>query len=192
MPVVLRAFAGLLRWSGYAEAAIITALMGAIVLSIALQVVMRFIVGHPLVWVEEVSTYAFVWITFMGASLGLKQIRHVKVELLNGAFGPVGCRRLKLFGHAATLLAVGYLALKTPSIIRIESLSYSVSLPVEIPRAWFYSIPLLYGCLMMAATAIFEILSLVVHGDEAVLVSFPPSEAEALPPGVHASQPALS
>ncbi|PVE24937.1 hypothetical protein DC522_08440 [Microvirga sp. KLBC 81] len=193
MSVFLRAYAGLLRWTGYAEAALLTVLMAVIVLSIALQVVMRFVFGHPMVWVEEVSTYAFVWITFMGASVGLKQVRHVKVELLNERLSPGGHWRMKLVGYVAVLAAVGYLAFKTPGVIRIESFSSTVSLPVEIPRAWFYSIPLLYCCLMMAATALYEILSLLVQGDEEVLVSFALAEEMHEPSASPAApQPVLS
>ncbi len=193
MSALLRAYAGLLRWIGYAEAGVLTLLMAVIVLSIAFQVIMRFIFGHPMVWVEEVSTYAFVWITFMGAALGLKQVKHVKVELLNDRLTPDGHRKIKLIGYVAVLAAVGFLAFKTPGVIRIESFSYTVSLPIEIPRAWFYSIPLLYCCLMMAATAIYEILALLVQGDEDVLVSFAPAEEMHDPSDVPAAtQPVMS
>lgn len=176
MSAFLRAYAGLLRCVGYAEAGLLILLMATIVLSIALQVVMRFIFGHPMVWVEEVSTYAFVWIAFTGAALGLKQIRHIKVELLHERLNPSERHWLKLFGYVATLLAVGYLAAKAPAIIRIESSSYTVSLPIEIPRAWFYSIPLMYGCLIMAATAVFEIMNILRFGEEEILISFGSAE----------------
>jgi hypothetical protein len=41
----------------------------------------------------------------------------------------------------------------------IEGRSLSISLPVAVPRSWFYSIPLLVGCASMSLTSVYLILA---------------------------------
>jgi TRAP-type C4-dicarboxylate transport system permease small subunit len=55
----------------------ILAIMG-IVLSI--QVLMRYIFNHPLVWSEELARYMFVWLTFIGAGYAVRHNLHIKME----------------------------------------------------------------------------------------------------------------
>ena len=43
-------------------------------------------------------------------------------------------------------------------VITIESRSTSVSLPWPIPRAWFYSIPIMVSCLSMMATCVYFVI----------------------------------
>ena len=44
------------------------ALIAVIVVAITLQVFTRYALGRPIAWVEESATYAFIWMTFVGAS----------------------------------------------------------------------------------------------------------------------------
>jgi TRAP-type transport system small permease protein len=74
-------------------------LIGNIILNIAAQVFSRYVLNRPLVWVEELATYSFIWATFIGASLGLKRLRHVRIETYvarlgrNGQASSCCCRR---------------------------------------------------------------------------------------------------
>lgn len=44
------------------------------------QVFMRYFVGRPVVWSEEVSSLAFVWLVFLGAALGMRTGEHVSMN----------------------------------------------------------------------------------------------------------------
>ena len=46
-------------------------LLALMVVTITLQVITRYLFGQPLVWVEELATYSFIWSVFLGAALGL-------------------------------------------------------------------------------------------------------------------------
>ena len=37
-------------------------------------------VRPPLVWVEELASYAFIWSVFIGAALGIKELRHIRID----------------------------------------------------------------------------------------------------------------
>src|SRR5215207_4565086 len=55
-------------------------LIALMVVTITVQVVTRYAFGQPLVWVEELATYSFIWSVFLGAALGVKEMRHIRIE----------------------------------------------------------------------------------------------------------------
>src|SRR3712207_4597502 len=82
---------------GAIERAVGIALIAMIVITITVQVVTRYVWGQPLVWVEELATYGFIWSVFLGAALGLKEIRHIRIETFVGLMserqiGRASCR----------------------------------------------------------------------------------------------------
>ncbi|MBK5241486.1 TRAP transporter small permease [Clostridium sp.] len=46
---------------------------------IFLQVIFRYVLKSSLSWSEELSTYLFIWLTFLGASVGIRNGAHIKV-----------------------------------------------------------------------------------------------------------------
>ena len=88
----LGGYRSLLDRIGRVERGVAIVMMATMVVCIFAQVVSRYLFGQPLVWVEELSTYAFIWGAFVGASAGLKQGRHLKIESFVGRLPP-GARR---------------------------------------------------------------------------------------------------
>jgi TRAP-type C4-dicarboxylate transport system permease small subunit len=50
-----------------------------IVVATFLQVLFRYFFNYSLAWTDETSRYTFVWITFIGAAVALKENKHVAV-----------------------------------------------------------------------------------------------------------------
>lgn len=147
------------------EISIAMALFVVIVISICAQVVSRYFLGSPLVWVEEASTYAFIWIVFLGAAVGMKRLSHIKIEALSLAVSERVQGVLRLFGFIVMGFVLWRLILAVPGVMSIEARSMSVSLPIAIPRMWFYSMPLYVSAISMSLTltyyAIAQIIALV-------------------------------
>ena len=59
-----------------------------IVTAITVQVFTRYALGRPIAWVEESATYAFIWMVFVGASVGLKQGRHILITTFGSHLPP--------------------------------------------------------------------------------------------------------
>jgi len=74
---MLAAYKRLLDRIGAIEQAFGIGLILLIVTAITVQVFTRYALGRPIAWVEESATYAFIWMVFVGASLGLKKGRHI-------------------------------------------------------------------------------------------------------------------
>lgn len=61
-------------------------------LMVTYDVLARYLVDAPSVWVPQTATYMMGYITFVGAAYGLQTGAHVKVEIFTSRSGP-GVRR---------------------------------------------------------------------------------------------------
>ena len=57
-----------------------TFLLSVMAFTVLLQVLTRFIFDMPLRWTEELSIYILAWVSFLGASVGIKRWAHIGVE----------------------------------------------------------------------------------------------------------------
>jgi TRAP-type C4-dicarboxylate transport system permease small subunit len=149
----------LLRAIGTVERVLGVLLIANIVVNIGAQVFSRYLLGQPLVWVEELAVYSFIWATFIGASLGLKELRHIRIESFVGRLAPRPQHLMRALAWLVVLLLMGVLMVQAHKVMGIEGRSRSISLPVAVPRSWFYSIPLLVGCASMSLTCCYLILA---------------------------------
>jgi TRAP-type C4-dicarboxylate transport system permease small subunit len=126
-----------------------------IIVSIFAQVVSRYGFGLPIVWVEEAATYAFIWIVFLGAAIGMKRLSHIRIEALSLALPDNARVILRLFGYVVMLFVTLYLCYRLPAVMNIEARSGTVSLPVQAPRMYFYSVPLFVSSASIALTLVY-------------------------------------
>jgi TRAP-type C4-dicarboxylate transport system permease small subunit len=81
--------------------------VGFVILLIAIcwGVLSRYVIKTPASWVEEVSSIAFAWVTFVGAAEVHRRGRHVSVDLLT-ALLPAGPRAV--LAWAVELFVAGF------------------------------------------------------------------------------------
>ena len=154
----LEYYGRVLRAVGAVERVVGVVLIAFITIAITVQVFTRYVLNQPIVWVEEAATYAFIWGAFIGASLGLKQDRHIKIATFVAFLGP---RARAMFGcliHALTLWLMLWLMQKALIVMGVEGRSRTIALPIEISRDWFYSKALFTGAASMALTAVYLLL----------------------------------
>lgn len=155
---MLSGYKRLLDRIGAAEQALGIGLVLMIVVAITTQVFTRYALGRPIAWVEESATYAFIWMTFVGASLGLKHARHIVIQTFGAHLPPrwgAALRTLVWLLVLATLLALVVQGIK---VMGVESRSRTISLPVELPRSLFYSLPLTAAAMSMILTSVYLVL----------------------------------
>jgi TRAP-type C4-dicarboxylate transport system permease small subunit len=138
---------------GAVERAAGVILIALIVVSITIQVVTRYLFGQPLVWVEELATYSFIWSVFLGAALGLKEMRHIRIETFLDRLGPSARDIMRVGIYVTILVCAVTLAVHALDIMQVERRSETMSLPINVGRHWFYSVPLFSGLVSMAFTA---------------------------------------
>lgn len=159
MDSVLRGWWRLLRLLAVIERVLGIALLVLIVGAIAVQVFTRYFFNQPIAWVEDVATFAFIWATFIGAALALKQGRHITIETFHARLRPRTRALLKAALHAIILVSVVVVARYALTVMQVESRSRTIALPVNLPRHWFYSVPLFVGLVSMAVTSAYFVLA---------------------------------
>ena len=148
-----------LRYVGHVERGLGVGLIGIMVIAITTQVFTRYVLNRPIIWVEELATYSFIWGALIGASLGLKYGRHVRIETYVGHLPPRAQAASRILVNLIVIAVLWLLMREVGKVIAIESRSTSVSLPLPVPRAWFYSIPLMASCASMPATCVYLVLA---------------------------------
>ena len=68
----------LIRANRWAVIAILAAMASMVFANVAL----RFFTDHSILWVEEVSRYLMIWLTFLGAGLVLRYGGHIGIDAL--------------------------------------------------------------------------------------------------------------
>lgn len=151
---------------GRAERAVATIMLATIVACIFAQVVSRYLFGQPLVWVEELSTYAFIWGTFVGAAAGLKEARHLKIQSFVGRLPSRVRDGIRVLTDGLIIVFCALLAINgVNAMTMFEWNQRTIALPLELPRYLFYSLPLILGAVSMALTAVHDVLAVVVGGE---------------------------
>lgn len=155
---MLAAYKTLLDRIGVIERGIGIALILYIVAAITVQVFTRYALNRPLAWVEESATYAFIWMAFVGASVGLKHGRHIVIAAGGSRLPPRFAAGLRALVWLLVLATLVVLVVQGWKVIGVESRSSTISLPIELPRSWFYSVPLTLSSASMTLTAIYLLL----------------------------------
>jgi TRAP-type C4-dicarboxylate transport system permease small subunit len=178
-----------LAFVGRIERVLGMALLVAIVLMISVQVATRYLLGRPIVWTEDVATFAFIWLVFLGAAAGLKDMRHIRIETFLGHLPGSAGALLQAVLHAIILVCCTVVAWHALGVMETESRSSTISLPINLPRHLFYSVPL---CVSLTSMALTSAWFIAAHLAEAATGRVPDAvrEAEARRERDHAAEEA--
>lgn len=126
--------------------------------SMCLQVFMRYVVNKPLVWVQESVMMAFIWITMLGAGAALKRSEHIKIDTFLSHLPQRTARIISLAVAILILVSLSLIAYLLPRAIQVQNRSVTSSLPINIPRGFYYSLPVLVGIVSMIVTQIYHVI----------------------------------
>jgi TRAP-type transport system small permease protein len=145
-------FVPAVRWIGTNLEEIGCALLLALLVGVvAAGVLFRYGFDAPLSWPEELSRFALVWLTFLGASMAAKRQGHIVVDFI-GMFLPTPIRLWVVCAvHVAVL---GFLGVFTvASIPMVQKMWVSVSTALSIRMSYVYVCIPVASSLMMIHTA---------------------------------------
>jgi TRAP-type transport system small permease protein len=87
-----RALLRLNRWA-------VIAILAAMALMVFANVALRFLTDHSILWVEEVSRYLMIWLTFLGSGIVLRYGAHIGIDTLQERFPSAApAIRVAIFG----------------------------------------------------------------------------------------------
>jgi TRAP-type C4-dicarboxylate transport system permease small subunit len=159
MRAILDNFRRILYVVGVTELAFSIVILVAILANIGAQVFSRYVLNLPLIWVEELASYLLIWLGFLSAAVAHKQRRHVSIALLHAIKSPPLARALTILAEICVIFLALVLLANIPLAIGIESRTTSIGLPIDIPKHWFFSVPLAIGAASLLFTSLHGLLS---------------------------------
>ncbi len=142
------------------------------------NVVMRYALNSGISLSDELSRWLFVWMTFMGAVVALREHGHLGTDFLVARLGVAGKKVCLALGHGLMLFACWLLFKGALDQVKINL--ETTSAVMEVSVAWFYGC----GVLFAASAAVVLLLDLwrLLSGQmsERDLIAIRESEEEGL------------
>ena len=112
-------------------------LYSTIVVTIAMEVIRRFVLSYSSIWGEEVARYAFIYLAWIGASAAIRNRAHMRIDVILHYVPPKAKSAIYLFGDICTLI-LAIIALYWSIEPVITSIKFgSVTHGLRISQAWF-------------------------------------------------------
>jgi TRAP-type C4-dicarboxylate transport system permease small subunit len=146
---------------------VIIGLTSVMVASLCAQVFWRYVLNDSLVWPEEVARYAFIWVSCLGMSVGVRRRDLIAIDVLW-----VGRpKRVRLFVSIATgLLIVPLLVVFVwQGAVLMDVVAGQEAAATNVPVGWIYlALPLssVLALLFVAETLIRDVCDLSLREEE--------------------------
>ena len=122
-------------------------LIAAMTILVFLQVIFRYLVDAPLDWSEEMASFAFVWMALLGASVGLKNDEHPRLDIIYQIFPDW----IKMFCNLIINLAILFMLV----VLFIFGMQLTIAMQLQRTAALGYSISYVYAVLPISAIVMF-------------------------------------
>ena len=119
------------------------ACMAVMVVLVFGNVVLRYAFNSGIVVSEEISRWLFVWLTFLGAIVALREHGHLGTDMLVGRLGPLGKKVCLVVGYALMLMTCWMLF---RGALEQTKINWDVAAPSSgASMAWFYGAGLVFS-----------------------------------------------
>lgn len=130
-------------------------LYGFITLVIVIEVVRRFVFDYSSLWGEEAARFAFVYLVWISAAVGVRNRAHIRFSLFADLLPARGVSLISALGTVA-IIVFAVFALYWSVEPLLTSLRYgSVSEGLRLSRAWFLAaVPIGFTLVMVRAVGV--------------------------------------
>lgn len=120
-----------------AEAGALIILVSAVTVVVFLQVIYRYVLIQPLYWSEELARYIFIWLSILGAVLGVQKRGHFGLDF----FYRMLPERGRGFLHLLINLLMGGISLVIliQGVKLVQATALQKSPAMEISMGWAYA-----------------------------------------------------
>jgi TRAP-type C4-dicarboxylate transport system permease small subunit len=124
-----------------------------VVAVIGVEVIRRFVFSFSSVWGEEIARFAFIYLTWVGASAGVKNRSHIRIDVIYGWVPERHHVWLYVFADVATM-AFAVIALYYSLVPIVTSITFdNVTDGLRINRSYFLvAVPLGFAMTMVRIT----------------------------------------
>jgi TRAP-type C4-dicarboxylate transport system permease small subunit len=149
---------------------LIALMLAAMVLLVFGNVVLRYAANSGITVSEEISRWLFVWMTFLGAVVALREHAHLGTDILVARLGPGGRKACLVLAQLLMLWATWLLFSGSLTQARIN---WDVQAPVSgLSVAIFYAAGIVFSvsAALLLVRELWRTVSGQMHDDELVMV----------------------
>jgi len=129
------------------EAAVIITMVVVMTVVVFLQVVYRYVLTQPLHWSEELARYLFVWLSILGATLGLQKRGHFGLDVFFRMFPRKMKRSMGFFIYF--LMGIVIFVILVQGVTLVQKTASQESPAMGISMSWAYACLPVGGALMV-------------------------------------------
>ncbi len=128
----MRMWDGFIRAIDLASALCVVAMVGIV----AVQIFLRYVITRPVVWFDELASWLFVWVIYLGASVLVRYDAHLSVEIVTERL-PVQVNRWRKL--VVNLLVLAFLVLLfVQSIELLRKFGLTPAPAMQVPMGLFF------------------------------------------------------
>jgi TRAP-type C4-dicarboxylate transport system permease small subunit len=136
------------------------ATLAVMVVLVFCNVVLRAVFGGALTWADEVARMLFIWLTFVGASVGVVRGSHIGMDIVVQMVSPRVQRRMEILSTLLILLFLGVWGLYGLRLV-VQNVDY-LAPATGVPMGYVYLAGPV-GAALMAATYVGRLFRLLTH-----------------------------
>ena len=132
-------------------------LLLVMVVLIFVQVVMRYCFNSSLSWSEELARILFIWVSWIGISLGQKKGEHIKITMVTDKLKGNAKKAILVLSDICTLAILGILCVKGTEVV-MHIMGLGRAMPATGCPKWivYSAVPL--SCMLMAIRVIKDLV----------------------------------
>ena len=146
------------------------------------QVIMRYVLGDPLTWSEEIARFALVWFVYTSASYAVRYQRHVKFNVLTKLLGkkiPIAERILHIIVFIVWLAFLVLILVLSIQMVIAQYRTGQVSAAAQLPMYLIY-IGLPLGLALMSFRVLQHLVRAGIDLAKNRNAPIPPAELEVM------------
>ncbi|NQD68375.1 TRAP transporter small permease [Bacillus haikouensis] len=106
-------------------------LMAVLVSLVFIQVVLRYVFSNGMVWVEELDRYIFVWLMFLGITMGIYKQKHIAITAVADRLKGLS-KGIRLLVHIITGSFFGVLCWQGIKFVEVNMSGTAAVLPINL------------------------------------------------------------
>jgi TRAP-type C4-dicarboxylate transport system permease small subunit len=126
----------IIEWGGKIQLGLGIFLLAVIVLTLTAGIISRYCFNNPFDWTEELSTFLFIWVSFLGAGVASVKRRHVTVDFFTSKFPKENLKKVRVVTNSIIILLMAVVAVG--SVILLPQMTSHSSVALNISKVWFY------------------------------------------------------
>lgn len=128
---------------------LLVVLVAALLLINIAQITGRFVFFYSLPWSEETSIYIFIWLIFLGGSIGIRDDSELRLEIIQPK-NPAAAARLRMAQDLVSAVIIAVLLVSSVMFMRNALRFRQLSSSLQISMAYIYMvIPIGYALMLL-------------------------------------------